>query len=76
MSRSTSAGHPGLVRRFRGTAVPTLVVVDHGEETARTAGAAPAAEPHPWAERAVAGRRREAPGSAGDPPAANRKRTP
>jgi thioredoxin 2 len=48
---------PGLAQRFQVQAVPTLLILDHGEEIARQAGAAPAAELRRWAEETIAHRR-------------------
>jgi thioredoxin 2 len=44
---------PTVARRFQVQAVPTLLVLQHGEIVARQAGAAPAAALRAWAERAL-----------------------
>ncbi|MGW4683926.1 thioredoxin [Streptomyces sp. NPDC004244] len=48
--------NPRLSRRFEVQAVPTLLVLDQGEQVARQAGAAPAHVLRAWVERAMAGR--------------------
>ncbi|MFJ7998341.1 thioredoxin [Streptomyces sp. NPDC096310] len=48
---------PRLAQRFQVQAVPTLLILDHGTEIARQAGAAPATELRRWAEETIAGRR-------------------
>ncbi|MFJ5218839.1 thioredoxin [Streptomyces sp. NPDC088354] len=47
---------PRVSRRFEVQAVPTLLVLDHGETVARQAGAAPADVLRSWVEQAMAGR--------------------
>ncbi|WP_435581921.1 thioredoxin [Amycolatopsis thermoflava] len=47
---------PALSQRFTVQAVPTLMVLDHGEEVARQAGAAPVPVLRRWVEDALAGR--------------------
>ncbi|MCW7940792.1 thioredoxin [Streptomyces hygroscopicus] len=49
--------NPRLGSRFAVQAVPTLLVLDHGEVIARQAGAAPAPVLRQWVEQATAGRR-------------------
>ncbi|WP_055489241.1 thioredoxin [Streptomyces sp. TP-A0356] len=49
--------NPRLASRFSVQAVPTLLVLDHGEVIARQAGAAPAPVLRQWVEHATAGRR-------------------
>ncbi|MEU0971065.1 thioredoxin [Streptomyces sp. NPDC005917] len=56
--------NPRLARRFEVQAVPTLLVLDHGEIVARQAGAAPAPALRKWVEQSIAGR---APAQEGDP---------
>jgi thioredoxin 2 len=46
---------PKLQERFAVRAVPTLLVMRHGQVLATQAGAAPAAQLRAWAERAIAG---------------------
>ncbi|MFF4958846.1 thioredoxin [Streptomyces sp. NPDC001222] len=48
--------NPQLARRFEVQAVPTLLVLDHGETVARQAGAAPAPVLRQWVEQSIAGR--------------------
>ncbi|MGW2802737.1 thioredoxin [Streptomyces sp. NPDC001269] len=48
--------NPQLARRFEVQAVPTLLVLDHGETVARQAGAAPAPVLRLWVEQSIAGR--------------------
>ncbi|MFH8596595.1 thioredoxin [Streptomyces rimosus] len=48
--------NPQLSRRFEVQAVPTLLVLDRGEQVARQAGAAPAHVLRAWVEQAMAGR--------------------
>ncbi|WP_031192001.1 MULTISPECIES: thioredoxin [Streptomyces] len=48
--------NPQLSRRFEVQAVPTLLVLDRGEQVARQAGAAPAHVLRTWVEQAMAGR--------------------
>ncbi|MFB6809028.1 thioredoxin [Streptomyces sp. NPDC056387] len=48
--------NPQLSRRFEVQAVPTLLVLDQGEQVARQAGAAPAHVLRAWVEQAMAGR--------------------
>ncbi|MGW9032040.1 thioredoxin, partial [Streptomyces sp. NPDC055722] len=48
--------NPRLARRFEVQAVPTLLVLDHGETVARQAGAAPAPVLRQWVEQSIAGR--------------------
>ncbi|OKI03122.1 thiol reductase thioredoxin [Streptomyces sp. CB02923] len=48
--------NPQLSRRFEVQAVPTLLVLDQGEQVARQAGAAPAHVLRTWVEQAMAGR--------------------
>ncbi|MGW2937322.1 thioredoxin [Streptomyces sp. NPDC001156] len=48
--------NPRLARRFEVQAVPTLLVLDHGETVARQAGAAPAPVLRQWIEQSIAGR--------------------
>ncbi len=48
--------NPQISRRFEVQAVPTLLVLDRGEQVARQAGAAPAHVLRAWVEQAVAGR--------------------
>jgi thioredoxin 2 len=49
--------NPRLARRFGVQAVPTLLILDRGEVTARQAGAAPAHVLSAWVERSTADRR-------------------
>ncbi|MGW3114930.1 thioredoxin [Streptomyces sp. NPDC001091] len=49
--------NPRLGRRFEVQAVPTLLVLNHGETVARQAGAAPAHVLRAWVEQALAGGR-------------------
>ena len=44
---------PELQRRFGVQAIPTLLVMHHGQVTARRAGAAPASELLRWVEQAI-----------------------
>ncbi|MET8641681.1 thioredoxin [Streptomyces sp. NPDC004675] len=48
--------NPRVSGRFQVQAVPTLLVLDHGESVARQTGAAPAHVLRSWVEQAVAGR--------------------
>lgn len=48
--------NPRLAQRFEVQAVPTLLVLDHGETVARQAGAAPAPALRQWVEQSLAGR--------------------
>ncbi|KUJ42287.1 thioredoxin [Streptomyces sp. NRRL F-5122] len=54
--------NPRVGRRFQVQAVPTLLVLDHGETVARQTGAAPAHVLRSWVEQAVAGRQTSAGG--------------
>ncbi|MFF3465364.1 thioredoxin [Streptomyces sp. NPDC001984] len=54
--------NPRVSRRFQVQAVPTLLVLDHGETVARQTGAAPAHVLRSWVEQAVAGRQTSAGG--------------
>ncbi|MEU6516170.1 thioredoxin [Streptomyces sp. NPDC046978] len=54
--------NPRVSRRFQVQAVPTLLVLDHGETVARHTGAAPAHVLRSWVEQAVAGRQTTAGG--------------
>ncbi|MFJ4851483.1 MULTISPECIES: thioredoxin [unclassified Streptomyces] len=47
--------NPQLSQRFQVQAVPTLLVLDHGETVARQAGAAPAHVLRSWVEQALSG---------------------
>ncbi|MGW0091354.1 thioredoxin [Streptomyces sp. NPDC003328] len=53
---------PRVSGRFQVQAVPTLLVLDHGESVARQTGAAPAHVLRSWVEQAVAGRQTTAGG--------------
>ena len=44
---------PKLQQRFAVQAIPTLLVLRHGQVTARQSGAAPAAELRTWVEAAI-----------------------
>ena len=46
---------PGLGQRFSVSAIPTLLVMSRGRQTARRAGAAPEHELRVWVEQALAG---------------------
>jgi thioredoxin 2 len=46
---------PKLSERFAVRAVPTLLLINHGEVIARQAGAAPAPAIRAWVEQAIAG---------------------
>ena len=46
---------PGLGQRFSVSAIPTLLVMSRGQQTARRAGAAPEHELRGWVEQALAG---------------------
>ncbi|GHH84845.1 thiol reductase thioredoxin [Streptomyces sulfonofaciens] len=48
---------PRLAQRFDVHAVPTLLLLDHGEVIGRQAGAAPAAALRQWVEETIASRR-------------------
>ncbi|MFH8753624.1 thioredoxin [Streptomyces rimosus] len=48
--------NPQISRRFEVQAVPTLLVLNQGEQVARQAGAAPAHVLRAWVEQAMAGR--------------------
>ncbi|WP_369216919.1 thioredoxin [Streptomyces flavofungini] len=54
--------NPRLSGRFEVQAVPTLLVLDRGEQVARQAGAAPAHALRTWVEQALAGREAQAGG--------------
>ncbi|MFD0136785.1 thioredoxin [Streptomyces sp. NPDC127159] len=54
--------NPRVSGRFQVQAVPTLLVLDHGESVARQTGAAPAHVLRSWVEQAVAGRQTTAGG--------------
>ncbi|GAB3217010.1 hypothetical protein GCM10027535_05060 [Mycolicibacterium hippocampi] len=45
---------PGLSRRFDVSAVPTLLLIDHGRVLARKAGAAPLAALRSWLDESLA----------------------
>src|SRR6201996_2012871 len=45
---------PAIQRRFAVQAIPTLMVLRHGQVTARRAGAAPAGRLRQWVETAIA----------------------
>lgn len=47
--------NPRVSRRFEVQAVPTLLVLDHGETVARQAGATPAHVLRSWVEQAMTG---------------------
>ena len=46
---------PGLGQRFSVSAIPTLLVMSRGRQTARRAGAAPEHELRGWVDQALAG---------------------
>ncbi|MEU5380742.1 thioredoxin [Streptomyces sp. NPDC005968] len=54
--------NPRVSGRFQVQAVPTLLVLDHGESVARQTGAAPAHVLRSWVEQVVAGRQTTAGG--------------
>lgn len=49
-------GSPALARRFKVQAVPTLLLLDHGELITQQVGAAPAPALRRWVQESLAGR--------------------
>ncbi|WP_212914744.1 thioredoxin [Streptomyces sp. TS71-3] len=65
---------PRLTQQFGVQAVPTLLLLDRGEEIGRQAGAAPADTLRRWVEETMAGRRGAAPRHEDDPTTKGRTR--